>query len=549
MADPIAASPPTVRAPAFTPGLAWVDAGRPLDGVDPPAAAALRGRVTVVDLWTYGCINCQHVAPELRALERRFGPALAVVGVHSGKFIAERATARIAHAAARLGIDHPVANDRQFRTWRAWAARGWPTLAVVDARGYVRFQQSGERRAAELVPIVSQLIEEWRSGPEDQYSLDPHRMLAPAGPAPAPDTLRYPTAVATGRVASDGTRPCAVADAGHHRVLVGRLSVDGRTFHVAHAVGTGARTRDGCPALDGWDRAPGQALDRAAFAACADGPPDQATFDRPQGLAWGNSAAGAPVLYVADTGNHAVRAVDPASGAVTTVAGTGIRLRTRGDRRAGAMASPWGVLALDRAGGGSVLLVAMAGTHEIWRVDPATGVAAPVAGGRGEALIDGPPGDALLAQPAGLATDGRRVWWTDAESSAVRESTCASLDGAQHDTTSTPHVRTLVGTGLFDFGHMDGVGDAARLQHPQGVAWVPDGSHAGGGRLLVADSYNDVLRWVDPATREASTWMGGFAEPSGVCVAGGLAYVADTNAHRVAVVDLAGGAVDTLAIR
>lgn len=553
--------PPAVRAPEFPPGLGWVRAAG-LPAIDSPPAvasptgtplsvAALRGRVAVVDLWTYGCINCQHVAPELRALERRFGPALAVVGVHSGKFIAEREAGRIAHAAARLGVGHPVANDRQFRAWRAWAARGWPTLAVVDARGYVRFQQSGERRAAELAPLVAALLDEARA--EGGLAEDPWPWAGPDADvglgAPPADVLRYPSAVAAGPAAADGTRPFAVADAGHHRVLVGRLARDGRTFRVVHVVGAGHRTRDRCPALDGWDRAPGDALDRATFAACADGAANRASFDRPQGLAWCSADDGAPVLYVADTGNHAIRAVNPATGAVHTVAGTGVRLRTRGDRRAGALVSPWGVLALAGADV-PVLLVAMAGTHELWRVDPRTGAAGPVAGGRGEALVDGPPADALLAQPAGLATDGRRVWWTDAESSAVRETTLAALGVGRPDGgDAAAPVRTLIGTGLFDFGLADGVGDAARFQHPQGIAWVPLGSVDGGARLLVADSYNDVLRWVDPATRTADTWLGGFAEPGGLCVAGGLAYVADTNAHRVAVVALAGGAVETLAVR
>jgi DNA-binding beta-propeller fold protein YncE len=75
------------------------------------------------------------------------------------------------------------------------------------------------------------------------------------------------------------------------------------------------------------------------------------------------------------------------------------------------------------------------------------------------------------------------------------------------------------------------------------------GAREDGGRLLVADSYNDALKWLDPRTREVTTWLGGFAEPGGVCVAGGLAYVADTNAHRVAVVELATGLIDTLGLR
>jgi thiol-disulfide isomerase/thioredoxin len=440
-ADPPGTARGIVRAPEFAPGLDWVQ----VPG-GAPTLAALRGRVVLVDLWTYGCINCQHVAPELRALERRFGDALAVVGVHSGKFIAERVSARIAHAAARLGVAHPVANDRQFRTWRAWAARGWPTLAVVDARGYAVFQHAGERRAADLAPLVAHALAAADSG------AGAAGRLRAWGPAHASDTaasdtaaaagataLRYPSAVAVSAPDAAGARRLAVADAGHHRVLVGRLAPGGRALTVEHAVGRGSRTRDRCPALDGWDLAPGDALGRDVFAACADGPSAEATFDRPQGLAFGpalgGSAGGAPgALYVADTGNHAVRAVDLATGAVRTVAGTGARLRTRADRRAGALASPWGVLAFGAEGGGAgtTLLVAMAGTHELWRVDAATGAAGPVAGGRGEALVDGPPADALLAQPAGLATDGRRVWWADAESSAVREVPAAAL-GVRHE--------------------------------------------------------------------------------------------------------------------
>ncbi len=249
-------------------------------------------------------------------------------------------------------------------------------------------------------------------------------------------------------------------------------------------------------------------------------------FVRPQGLAFAPDAsdasargAGPATLYVADTGTHRVRAVNLTTGATRVVAGTGVRVRTAADRAAGAMASPWGLLAFDDG----TLLVAMAGTHEIWRVDPrgGDGTARPVVGGRGEGLVDAPPGtpalDALLAQPVALASDGVRVWWADAEASAVRETTRAALEGGQDD-----GVRTLVGTGLFDFGDRDGVGDEVRLQHPAGLAWE-------GGRLLVADGYNDAVKALDPATRRVETVLRGVAEPG--AMAG--AYVVETNAHRV----------------
>jgi NHL repeat len=226
------------------------------------------------------------------------------------------------------------------------------------------------------------------------------------------------------------------------------------------------------------------------------------------------------VLYVADAGNHAVRAADLATGDARTVAGTGRRVRTQADRAAGALASPWDVAVV-----GGTLYVAMAGTHQLYAIDlagPGAGRPRPFAGTGGEDVRDGPRGSALLAQPMGVAADGRgRLYFVDAEASAVRW-TDADGDGDVH---------TIVGTGLFDFGDKDGAGDAVRMQHQQGIA-----VHAS-GRLLVADSYNDALKWVDPATRRVETWLRGFHEPGGLAVGRGRVYVADTNAHRIVAVE------------
>ncbi len=451
--------------------------------------------------------------PQVRELERRFPRELAVVGVHSGKFIAERETPRIARASERLGLAHPVVNDRQFRAWRAWAVRAWPTIALIDPRGYVVGAQAGELTADYLTPVIERLI---AAGDADGTLVrgEPH----PVAPrvATADTTLRYPGKVAVSAPDPRGVRRLAIADTGNHRVLVGRLDGTGARLTIEHVAGRGVATSDGRgPTPSG---AP-----RGALAALADGAADRATFDRPQGLAFGVGAY-AGTLFVADAGNHAVRAIDLSTGAVRTLAGTGARARTAADRAAGAMASPWDV-AFAEVDGRATLFLTVAGTHQLWIVDPATGAASPHAGGRGEDLADGPLSDALLAQPMGLATDGRRIWFADAESSAIR---VADMDpnGAVH---------TLVGTGLFDFGDVDGDGDAVRLQHPQAVARADD------GRLLVADSYNDALKWLDPATRRVTTWRRGLHEPSGLAIADGRVWVADTEASRVLLLPLAGG--------
>ena len=431
----------------------------------------------------------------MRELERRFGDGLAVVGVHSGKYIAERDTARLREAVCRLEVAHPVVNDRQLRVWRAFAVRAWPTLVLIDPEGYVVAQRAGEFTADAVAPVVEALHDAARERGTLAPSSLPH---AAETPARAPGALRYPGRVAV-RDEADGGRRVAVADTGHHRVLVGRTRGAAMRLEVEHVVGGGGR----------------------GFVDAARGA--DARFDGPQGLCFDGDT-----LYVADAGNHAVRAIDLATGAARTVAGTGRRLRTRADLLAGVLASPWDVVPIAPG----TLAVAMAGTHQLWTVATASRTARPLAGSLAEALHDGSHATAALAQPMAIAHGDGALWFADAESSAIRRA----------DVRPAGDVTTIVGTGLFDFGDRDGAGDAVRLQHPEGIA-----RHAS-GRLLVADSYNDALKWVEPATRTATTWRRGFHEPTGVALAADLAWVADTGAHRIAWIRESTGEEGTLEI-
>jgi hypothetical protein len=426
------------------------------------------------------------VLPQLRELEHRFAEVVAVVGVHSGKYIAERETPRIRDASIRLGAAHPVLNDRQFRVWRAYAVRAWPTLVAIDPRGSVVGMSAGEFTADAVTPFVERVVAAARA----DGSLREGPLHFPAdAPSAAPGELAFP-----GKVAVDGDR-IAVADSGHHRVLVGRLEQDGIRMRVERVVGLGS---------EGF----------------ADGA--HAGFRYPQGLAFDRD-----VLYVADAGNHAVRAIALESGIVRTIAGTGAQLRSARDRAAGALSSPW-----DLALAGDTLHVAMAGNHQLWSIDLRNGTASHRSGSGTEELHDGTHAEAALAQTMGLALAGDRLLAADAESSAVRE---VDLD-------PSGGVQTIVGTGLFDFGDVDGTGDTARLQHPQGIAVAPD------GRLIVCDSYNDSLRWLDRAERRITTWVRGLHEPGGVAVGARGAYVADTNAHRIVVAEWRSGTVHPVTI-
>lgn len=422
--------------------------------------------------------------PQLRDIERKYPDVVAVIGVHSGKFRTERETPRIHEAALRLGLEHPIVNDRQFRVWRSYAVRAWPTLVVIDPAGRVLGSHAGEFTAPMLDPVLDRMVAAYR----ERGALAPGALrVEPGEPAIAPGVLRYPGKVL---VRED---QLVVADTGHHRVIVARLSPDGARASVERVVGSGA------PGFE--DGVEGR-------------------FDAPQGLALDGDT-----LWVADAGNHAIRAVDLRTGAITTIAGTGHQLRTREDQRDGALSSPWDVAKV-----GSTLYIAMAGTHQLWALDLASRDARPFAGSGREDILDGPAMASALAQPMGIATDGVRLYFADAESSAIRRS----------DLLAAGEVTTIVGTGLFDFGDRDGRGDEVLLQHAQGLAVHRD------GRLVVADSYNDALKWVDPSTRAAATWVRGLHEPGGVACGERAAYVADTNAHRIAVVPYDTGEVGEL---
>lgn len=436
----------------------------------------------------------------MRKLEERFPDDLVVVGVHSPKFPAEKETKGVRDAVLRYEIEHPVVSDPGMRTWSEYAVRAWPTLMFVDPAGKLVGKHEGEIRFEEAEPLVGGMLDECRA-----------KGLLGGGPLefqpepPLETTLLFPGKV----LADEESGRLFVADSGHHRVLVATL--DGR---VERVIGSGER-------------------------GLRDGDAGQAAFDKPQGMALhGNH------LYVADSWNHAIRRVELATGRVDTVAGNGEQARRviqEGPAAGNPLNSPW-----DLAIRGDVLYIAMAGTHQLWSLDLARMELARFAGTGREALADGPRGKAAFAQPSGLASDGERLYVADSETSAVR---AVELPG------SGDQARTLVGRGLFDFGDRDGQGDEVRLQHAIGVAHDP-----ATGSLYLADSYNNRIKRMDPATRRVVSMLGSgraewadgegpeasFSEPGGLSVGGGKLYVADTNNQAIRVADLTTLQVSTL---
>ncbi|WP_282089511.1 NHL domain-containing thioredoxin family protein [Streptomyces tendae] len=455
-----------VRAPELVGRGGWINTGdREL------SLAALRGRIVVLDFWTFCCVNCLHALDELRELEERHRDTVVIVGVHSPKFTHEAEHRAVLDAVERYGVEHPVLDDPERVTWRQYAVRAWPTLAVIDPEGYVVAQYAGEGHAH----AIQRLVEELEAQHAAKGTL--RRGDAPyVAPEPEPTTLRFP-----GKAVPLPSGTFLVSDTTRNQLV--ELAEDGES--PVRRIGSGRR-------------------------GFTDGPADSAEFSEPQGLA----LLGDGSVVVADTVNHALRRYEPATGEVTTLAGTGRPHRpgepTRGAARAVSLSSPWDVALWNER-----VWIAMAGVHQLWAYDPRDGSVTVTAGTGNEGLVDGPGPEAWFAQPSGLSATEDRLWVADSETSALR---WVDLDGT---------VRTAVGTGLFDFGHRDGPAARALLQHPLGVAALPDGS------VVVADTYNHALRRYAPPTGEVSTLATDLREPSDALVVGDDVLVVESARHRL----------------
>ncbi|MGH3749060.1 MAG: NHL repeat-containing protein, partial [Micromonosporaceae bacterium] len=358
--------------------------------------------------------------------------------------------------------------------------------SVIDPEGYLVATMAGEGHAESLAQLFGSLVSEHEAKGTLRRGEGPYQP-----PAPADTLLRFP-----GKAAQLPSGELLVSDTSRHNLAV--LAGDGET--VLRRIGSGARGR-------------------------ADGEPGHAQFSEPQGVCLLPppiaERAGYDVL-VADTVNHLLRGVDSATGEVTTVCGTGRQWRSTvdfraHDARAADLSSPWDVAWYPEGGrGGGLVVIAMAGVHQLWWFDPVRRTTGVYAGTTVEGLRNGELREAFLAQPSGLAVspDGARLWFVDSETSALRY--------VENDA-----VHTAVGLGLFDFGHRDGPAEQALLQHPLGLGVLADGS------VVVADTYNGALRRYDPQSDEVTTLARDLAEPSDVLVIDGEPIVVESAAHRL----------------
>uniref|UniRef100_A0A8C2PJX9 NHL repeat-containing protein 2 n=1 Tax=Capra hircus TaxID=9925 RepID=A0A8C2PJX9_CAPHI len=480
--------------PEFPEGLEWLNTEEPIS-----VYKDLCGKVVVLDFFTYCCINCIHLLPDLHALEHTYSDkdGLLIIGVHSAKFPNEKVLDNLRSAVLRYNITHPVVNDADASLWQELEVSFscWPTLIILGPRGNMLFSLIGEGHKENLFLYTSIALKYYKDRGQIRANKIGIKLYKDSLP---PSPLLFPGKIAVDHVSNR----LVIADTGHHRILV-----NGQTQHSIGGPNPGRK----------------------------DGIFSESSFNSPQGVAIMNN-----IIYVADTENHLIRKSCQLFATPWSVL---LTLCSEVQRD-------------------NILWIAMAGTHQIWALlldcgrlpkknELKKGTCLRFAGsGNEENRNNAYPHKAGFAQPSGLSLAAEDPWSclfvADSESSTVR---AVSLkDGA---------VRPLVGgerdpTNLFAFGDVDGVGINARLQHPLGVTWDKKRN-----LLYVADSYNHKIKVVDPKTKNCTTLAGTgtgnasnivgssftdstFNEPGGLCIGenGQLLYVADTNNHQIKVLDL-----------
>lgn len=482
-------------APEFPEGLDWLNVDKPV------RLSELKGKIVLLDFWTFCCINCMHIIPDLKKLEAKYPDELVVVGVHSAKFLTEQETGNIRQAILRYDIEHPVVNDRDFKIWTSYGANAWPTVVLIDPRGDVVGHHSGEGVFESLDSVIANLVK------LNESSINRTHIKLSLEKYKKPESLlSFPGKV----LADEASGRLFITDSNHDRVIVSDLE-----GNIMDVIGSGK-------------------------AGQADGKFEEASFFHPQGLALQGEA-----LYIADTENHLIRKADLKTRTVATIAGTGKQVYERnphGDARSTGLNSPW-----DLAVHNGTLYIAMAGQHQIWAIDLASNSIRIHAGTGYENILDGALKSALLSQPSGITASSNKLYFADSEVSSIRSADFDPING---------RVSTIVGQGLFEFGDIDGNSKKARLQHPLGILYHD-------GKLYVADTYNNKIKIVDPIENTSRTLAGTgkegmedgepakarFNEPGGISYAKGRLYVSDTNNDLIRIIDLTTGSVSTLQLK
>lgn len=468
------------------PELEWINTKEPL------TVEKLKGHIVLFKFFTYCCINCLHTMSEIRYLEERFKEEpFMVIGVHCPKFPHEKEKANVRKAVQKHGITHPVIIDNDFLLWKQYGVRVWPTFMLIGSDGEIVGIASGEGN----LEIIEQSIEKAIAGGRDNKTLAGQKLVTE--PDTQPDTfLKFPSKMFIDK----DNKMMYVSDSGKNRIL----EISMIAFNKGNVTGV---IGNGSPGF-------------------ADGKYDEAMLNKPQGIFKDINNR----LMICDSENHSIRVTDLKNRVLTTAVGDGSKARW-GDARGETLNSPWDIYR-----NADTFFIAMAGSHQIWKMDAGSFRARPFIGNGRENLVDGNSRKSQLAQPSGLSSDGRDLFFADSESSAIRK---VNMNSGL--------VKTIAGKGLFQHGYRDGRIEDAMFQHPRGIYFE-------NGILYIADTFNNSVRIINLSKKTAQTLIsskepklcsidekssaGQIDEPNDVIRFGVYLYITDTNNHLIRVLDI-----------
>ncbi len=489
-----------MRAPSFPEGLKWFNTDKPL------SLEMLKGHIVLLDFWTYCCINCMHILPDLEYLEEKFKDrSFVIIGVHTPKFFNERIDKHLHSAINRYEIKHPVVSDINHEIWQNYSVKAWPTFILIGADGKIAASTSGEDKREFLEKSI---IKELDRANEKNILISP-KIDIKYKSQKTNNTLKFPGKI----VFDEENESIFISDSNHNRIIHAKLSSnEPNRAKIKSIIGKGNKDL-----IDGNYR--------------------DASFYRPQGLAYHKG-----ILYVCDTENHCIRSVDIENKYVSTIAGNGKKGYFFTSAEEGSLNSPWDCVVLK-----GYLYITMAGCHQIWRLNLIDNHIETFAGNGYENIIDGKLQHSSLAQPSGITSNNEALYFIDSEVSALRMCELKS-----------EKVKTLIGSGLFDFGFTDGDFKEAYLQHPIGLCYY-------NRVIFIADTYNHAIRLANlnegkiytviKPTDEGKCTVNGkdcnilsLYEPNDVKVYKNKLYIADTNNHLIRIYDVESGKFEDLVL-
>jgi len=480
------------NAPSFPKELEVFNTDRPISLQD------LEGRIVLIYFWSYSILECELLIKQIQQLEREFSDSLSVVGIHSPKFEGEKDREQLRKSILRLGIEHPIINDKDFRIWGKYGAKVWPTSMLITPLGDV----SGFITGSTVYDALYEGIEALQT--QFEMYLNPTKLIPLKR-----ENLRTPQSVLSfpmGVIADPLTKKLYIADTANHRIVV--TTTEGQVLFV---IGNG-------------------------FAGFADGAFETAQFDSPQGLALLNGD-----LYVADSGNNKIRRINTTSRFVETlpIQEYSFEFDAEGTNDTGVFI-PTGLLSY-----GKTLLIASSGNNLIFSFDTESEQLLPFAGSGRLQLKDGKNETVDFAQPTSIAKAAGSLFVADSLSSSLR---------LMKEEENSVVVTTISGKSLFEYGDALGDTEHSLFQYPRALTYSS-------GKLFVTDSLNHKIKAIDPIAFQASLITGaepGFVDgdfkearfdfPTAITALDNSLYVCDTNNSAIRVVSLQNQTVNSLAL-